>query len=184
MHSTERTEGGRYGRARRGSRRGLGMVGEGHKRGPHGGRRRMRRGALAESALVLLAQRDMHGYELISEIEERTQGRWRPSAGTVYPALARLEEKGLVAGKDSPDGKRQYSLTEAGRERVSNRDPDAPAPWDEFGEMRVGGDLRSAVAEIAGQARQIGRFGTEDQRKAAVEVLDKAKAELYRILAG
>ncbi|MCB0989716.1 MAG: helix-turn-helix transcriptional regulator, partial [Acidimicrobiales bacterium] len=64
------------------------MVGEGHKRGPHGGRRRMRRGALAESALVLLAQRDMHGYELISEIEERTQGRWRPSAGTVYPALA------------------------------------------------------------------------------------------------
>lgn len=143
----------------------------------------MRRGAMAESALVLLAQSEMHGYELIAAIEERTQGRWRPSPGSVYPALSRLEEKGLIVGSDSAEGKRKYSLTEDGRSWLDRRDPDAPLPWDEVHDKGSGGELRGAVAEIAGQARQIGRFGDEDQRAAAVEVLKTARAELYRILA-
>ncbi|MCP3853262.1 MAG: helix-turn-helix transcriptional regulator [Actinomycetia bacterium] len=160
-----------------------------HGRGPttpgagRGRRERTRRGTAARSALALLGERPMHGYEIIAELEDRTQGQWRPSPGSIYPTLARLEERGLIVGTDDGTGKRQYALTDQGRERVAAQDPDAPMPWAEA----AGGDgrdgLRTAVAEIGGQARQIGRFGTEDQRDAALAVLTKARADLYKILA-
>ncbi len=154
---------------------------EGRRR--HGGRRRMRRGAMADSALVLLGEQEMHGYELIAELESRTRGRWRPSPGTVYPTLSRLQEKGLVVGTESGDGKRKYALTDEGRAWLDRRDPAAPAPWDEVGEQGPGGEFRGAVAELGGQVRQIARFGTDEQRSAALEVLNKARSDLYKILA-
>ena len=64
--------------------------------GDHGHRQRARRGAVRGAILRLLAERPMHGYELIGELEERTGGRWRPSPGSVYPTLAQLEDEGLV----------------------------------------------------------------------------------------
>ena len=122
----------------------------------------------------------MHGYELISELETRTEGRWRPSPGAVYPALARLEERGLIRGEET-DGKRRYSITEAGQERLAAVDPDAPLPWEQA--SHDGPSLRGEIAELGGQVRQIGRFGTEEQRTAAVEVLKDATRKLYAILA-
>ncbi len=137
----------------------------------------------------MLAERSpLHGYELISELEERSGGQWRPSPGSMYPALGRLEDKGLIAGTidETPDaeggGKRTYELTEDGREWVARRDPDAPVPWGEA-ETGPGGGLRPLVAEIMSATKQIGRFGSDDQRAAAVEVLHTAKSELYKILA-
>ena len=62
----------------------------------------------------LLAERPMHGYELIGELEERTGGRWRPSPGSVYPTLAQLEDEGLVRSFDD-DGRKRFELTDAGR---------------------------------------------------------------------
>ena len=64
----------------------------------HEFRQRARRGAVRGAILRLLAERPMHGYELITELEERTGGRWRPSPGSVYPALAQLEDEGAGAG--------------------------------------------------------------------------------------
>lgn len=125
----------------------------------------------------------MHGYEIIAELEERTGGQWRPSPGSIYPALGRLEEKGLIQGVDDGAGKRQYQLTDAGRERVANQDPDAPMPWADVAGPGGRGDLRSAVAELTGQVRQVGRFGTDEQRTAASTVLATATRELYAILA-
>jgi hypothetical protein len=62
------------------------------------------------------------------------------------------------------------------------RADDAPEPWDERPTGHRG-DLRRQLAELAGQARQIGRFGTPEQVERAVAVLDTAKRSLYAILA-
>src|SRR5436190_4116105 len=73
---------------------------------------RMRRGNVRAAILALLAERPMHGYEMIQELESRTNGLWRPSAGSIYPTLQMLEDEGLVSGEAS-EGKRRFSLTDA-----------------------------------------------------------------------
>ncbi len=90
-------------------------------RGPRYGRGRggprARRGDVRAAVLALLAERPMHGYEMIKEIEERTEGAWTPSAGSIYPTLQMLEDEGLIRGEES-DGKRRFTLTEAGADRA------------------------------------------------------------------
>src|SRR5512146_541265 len=86
----------------------------GPRRGRRGGPgRRARRGDVRAAALALLRERPMHGYEMIQELEERTDGVWRPSPGAVYPALQLLEDQGLVTA-DAEAGKRLFSLTDTG----------------------------------------------------------------------
>lgn len=154
-----------------------------HLRGPHGhGRHRARRGAVGTAVLAILAEGPKHGYELITTLEERSGGRWKPSPGSIYPALRRLEHRGLVVSTEA-DGKRSFELTDAGRERVAERErAGEPAPWDEHGLGRHG-ELRRAVSELSGPARQIGRYGTRDQIDAAVEAVRTATKSLYTILA-
>lgn len=156
----------------------------GHGRGG-GGRHRAKRGAVVNAIATLLEERPMHGYELITEMGERSNGRWQPSAGTIYPALHRMEDRGLIEGNDV-DGKRQFTLTDTGRVRLAEMreaaGDDESAPWDEPGAGRRG-DLRGTVAELVGQVRQIGRFGTPEQAEQASAVLDDAKRKLYAILA-
>jgi DNA-binding PadR family transcriptional regulator len=134
--------------------------------------------------LLLLDERPMHGYELITEMTERSAGRWEPSPGTIYPALNRMAEHGLVEATEI-DGKRRYSLTGNGRERLDDyrrAHDDADAPWSASGTGRRG-NLRGKLAELSGQARQIGRFGSPDQSEQAGVVLDEAVRKLYAILA-
>jgi DNA-binding PadR family transcriptional regulator len=118
-------------------------------------------------------------------IEERSDGAWRPSPGSVYPTLQQLEDEGLVTTTER-DGQRLYEITDAGRERVAERPEDAPAPWD-----AVKGDLGQAprelmklLREVATAAAQVVRAGDEEQMRQAREVLDNARRSLYRILAG
>jgi DNA-binding PadR family transcriptional regulator len=126
----------------------------------------------------------MHGYELITELEARSSGRWRPSPGAIYPALTRMEEQGLVTAVEIDDRK-VFSLTARGRNTrealdVDGADP-TPGPWRETGDAQ--GALRALPAEIAGQARQLRRFGSPDQVERAAALLDGVKRELYAILA-
>ena len=153
-------------------------------RGPGGhGRHRARRGAVGAAILTLLDEQPMHGYELIGALEERSGGRWKPSAGSIYPALQRLEERGLIErADDAEDGKRRYQITDVGRERLAERAPDAPAPWDDESIGRHG-ELRRALAELVGPARQIGRFGSTEQVDAAAAAIKETTAKLYTILA-
>ncbi len=159
-----------------------------HLRSHHGhghGRHRARRGAVGVAVLTLLDEQPMHGYELITAMAERSGGRWKPSAGSIYPALKRLEHRGLitpVAGDDD-SGKRRFELTDLGRDHLAEHvGDDTPAPWDDHG-LGGHGELRRAVGELTGPARQIGRYGTPDQVDAAVAAVKDATAKLYRILA-
>src|SRR5215470_14954588 len=89
---------------------------------------RARRGDVRAAVLALLADRPMHGYEMIKEIEERSEGAWTPSAGSIYPTLQMLEDEGLIRGEDS-DGKRRFTLTDTGRAEQEQKADDV-APWD------------------------------------------------------
>ena len=150
-----------------------------------GGRHRARRGAVRIAVLTLLDERPMHGYELITELETRSEGRWRPSPGAMYPALEKMEIHGAVTSTDI-DGKRQYSLTEHGRQMLTEireaQGDDSDEPWNQSGTSGRG-DLRRLMSELGGQARQVGRFGSDEQRASAIAVLDDAKRKLYEILA-
>src|SRR6201996_797717 len=100
--------------------------------GGFGGRGRggppARRGDVRAAVLALLADRPMRGYEMIKEIEERTDGAWTPSAGSIYPTLQMLEDEGLIRGEES-DGKRRFSLTETGVAEQREKAGEV-APWD------------------------------------------------------
>ena len=157
----------------------------GNLRGPKGhGRHRARRGAVGTAILTLLDEQPMHGYELIGALAERSGGRWTPSPGSIYPALRRLEERGLIRALDgdADDGKRRYELTDDGRRRLADRGDDAPAPWATESIGRHG-ELRRALGELAGPTKQISRFGSTDQVDAAAAAIKEATATLYRILA-
>ena len=163
------------------------------RRGRHGGHRgwgeprgpRARRGDVRAALLVLLAEEPRNGYQLMQAIEERSDGAWRPSPGSVYPTLQQLEDEGLVAAAER-DGQRVFEITDAGREQVAERPEDAPAPWDAAkGDLGQGSrELMKLVRDVATAAAQVIRAGDEEQVKQARDVLDDARRSLYRILAG
>lgn len=143
---------------------------------------RMGRGDVRASILVLLAERPMHGYQVIREIEDRTGGRWKPSAGSVYPTLQLLADEGLVAATTAEDRK-VYSLTEAGEEAAAGAA--GSAPW-ESSESPAGGHasaIPKAGFELAQAAAQAARSGSADQQRLVVEALDAARRRIYSILA-
>ncbi len=175
-HHHHHHEGGRPPWARRG--RGGGWFGP-----PWAAGRRARRGDVRTALLALLEEKPMHGYDLIRELEERSGGAWRPSPGSVYPTLQMLEEEGLIIGEEQ-DGKRVFTLTEAGRtELQERRERDDSPPWEFGGFGEAVGQLRDAMFSLGAAAMQVGRTGTEAQRRKAAEILAEARKKLYTILA-
>lgn len=168
--------------------------GMGHRGGPGGkgdgfgrGRRRgMRapRGDVRAAVLQLLGEAPAHGYQLMQQIAERSEGMWRPSPGTIYPVLAQLEDEGLVE-VTRDQGRKLATLTDEGKAYVVAH---AEELGDPFGALReeVGErvDLREAFEELAGAARQLARSGSATQQEAARGVLRDARRSLYLILAG
>lgn len=150
---------------------------------PRPGAKRMARGDVRAAVLTLLAEQPMHGYQIIQEIEERSGGSWKPSAGSVYPTLQLLADEGLIVAEELR-GRKTYSLTELGRAEVVAA-ADRPAPWESpspHGSEQHRA-LSKAAVELAAAAAQLGRSGTPEQVKQAVTVLDDARRALYSILA-
>ena len=141
------------------------------------------RGDVRAAILALLAEAPMHGYQIITEITDRSQGVWSPSPGSVYPTLQALEEEGLVTSTTT-DGKKTFSLTDEGRAANDAR-PGERAPWEEVGDDVDTGllQLRDGIGQVAGAVRQIARSGTSAQVAKARSVLTEARKSLYRILA-
>jgi DNA-binding PadR family transcriptional regulator len=148
-----------------------------------GGGGRARRGNVRVALLTLLAERPMHGYEMIQELDSRTGGAWRPSPGSVYPTLQLLEDEGLVSATEV-DGRRTFAITDAGRQVLTERGADRP-PWEEFtagldpSVFRLGDEVRQLVAAVF----QVGQTGTAEQRSEAEAILAEARRRLYGILA-
>ncbi|MGO4230696.1 PadR family transcriptional regulator [Arthrobacter sp. YAF34] len=140
------------------------------------------RGEVRSAVLALLAERPMHGYQIIREIEERSSGSWKPSAGSVYPTLQLLADEGLIRAEES-NGRKIYSLTDAGREDVAHAA--GSTPWESTGPTSGTGfaALPRAGVELAQAASQVGRTGSPEQVQQAVAVLDEARRRLYSILA-
>ena len=146
---------------------------------------RVKRGDVRAAALALLAEEPRNGYQIIQEIGERSGGVWRPSPGSVYPALQQLEDEGLVRAESAEGGRRQYVLTDEGRAYVAAHPDELRAPWDMVASS-VGSDaieLRSLIGQLAMAAVQVVRVGNDAQVAQAREILTETRRSLYRILA-
>ncbi|MEV4413954.1 PadR family transcriptional regulator [Catellatospora sp. NPDC049609] len=153
--------------------------GRGHGRG------RGRRGNTRAAVLGLLLERPMHGYEMISELEARTGGVWRPSPGSIYPTLQLLEDEGLIVSEEA-DGRKRFTLTEAGREQATQAtDAGQGRPWQDFDADHVAQsqEFREASFAIMHALRQVAMTGTPAQRAKALATLQDTKRKLYTILA-
>jgi DNA-binding PadR family transcriptional regulator len=150
--------------------------------GGWGGPRRARRGDVRTALLRLISEKPMHGYDLIRELEERSGGMWRPSAGSIYPTLQMLEDEGLVKSEEQ-DGKRVYTITDAGRTELDERAARGEeAPW-EFGAAAEGlGALRESGFQLAAAVMQVARTGSKEQRETAGEILADARRKVYALL--
>jgi len=147
---------------------------------------RVRRGDVRAAILDLLAEgQPWNGYQIIQEIAERTQGVWRPSAGSVYPALQQLEDEGLISAAAGDDRKRNYTLTDEGRTYVEAHADELRAAWD-----AVTGSVDDAAVQLHNLARnvamatvQVAQAVTPAQVQQASKVLADTRKALYRILA-
>ncbi|MFB9908105.1 PadR family transcriptional regulator [Allokutzneria oryzae] len=154
-------------------------------RGPHGhgrGGGRRRRGNVRAALLALLTERPMHGYEMIQEIAERSEGAWKPSPGSVYPTLQMLTDEGLVSTEES-EGRRLHTLTESGRAEAEKIDTE-----------ELWGGLTHSVSPAEMQLREAyGQFKmaiqqaayaipSEDQHRLLM-ILKDARRQIYTLLA-
>jgi DNA-binding PadR family transcriptional regulator len=134
--------------------------------------------------LALLAEQPMHGYELIQQIIERSGGVWRPSPGSVYPALQMLEDQGLVVG-ETTDGRKVFHLTDAGKAHVEQHNEEIKTSWSTVAGSVDNAvmELRDLIGQVGGALQQVAHVGNESQIGAAREVLINTRRQLYRILA-
>jgi DNA-binding PadR family transcriptional regulator len=153
--------------------------------GGHGRRRRMRRGDVRSALLLLLDEQPRNGYGLMQEIEQRSSGVWRPSPGSVYPALSQLEDEGLVRAEPDEGGRKRYALTDEGRAYVADNRERLGEPWaqagQEVGKERL--ELRGLLWQLGAAAMQVASAGTDTQVGQARQVLVDARRALYRLLA-
>lgn len=170
------------GRGHRGHRHDGGHDGEGFEgRGRRGGR--MRRGDIRTALLAILVEEPGHGYDLIQRLEEKTSGAWRPSPGSVYPTLQLLEDEGLVRSVER-DGKRVFEITERGRAEATERiEAAGGTPWDNALRNDTGGDFRNAAGQLFIAAKQVRATGNPQQVERMLEILKRARKEIYTMLA-
>lgn len=158
--------------------------GFGPGRGPRGRGRKARRGDIRTAALLLLAEEPRNGYQIMQEVQERSEGVWSPSPGSVYPALQQLEDEGLIVTQEG-EGRKAFAITEAGRQALAERGEGSPAPWEQMSDevSPAAHQLGRLMREVAFAFAQVMRTGSEEQMTRAREVLTKARRDLYTILA-
>jgi DNA-binding PadR family transcriptional regulator len=142
------------------------------------------RGDVRAAILALLREGPLNGYQIMSEIEARSKGAWRPSSGAVYPALSQLADEGLIVGEES-GGRRSFRLTEAGREYVEHNPGMARGAWESTSQ-RDAWQMPGLFAEATRLGRgivQMAHAGSPEQIQAAERLLEQTRRSLYRILA-
>jgi DNA-binding PadR family transcriptional regulator len=149
---------------------------------PRGGK--AARGDVRAAILALLQEAPRTGYQIMSDIEERSGGAWRPSPGAVYPALAQLADEGLIVGDES-GGRRTYRLTDAGRDYLAQNPGMARGAWESKSQQEAWQPpgLFAEAARLAGGIVQVAQAGTPEQVRAAERLLEQTRRSLYQILA-
>lgn len=173
------TRGGRHGRQHR--RRDHG----GH--GGHSGRRpgrgrggRAGRGDLRHVVLSLLDAEPMHGYQIITLINERTEGNWSPSPGAIYPTLSMLEDEGLIT-ISTQSGRKMARLTGEGTQLVAEKGTAWAGILDAYRnpESRES-DIHSIRTEFY-KLRELIKSAPEGNEDKIFEILRKAADDIKRL---
>jgi DNA-binding PadR family transcriptional regulator len=146
-----------------------------------GGPGRGRRGDVRAAILVLLAERPMHGYEMIQQIAQRSNGIWKPSPGSVYPTLQLLDDEGLITASETDGSKKLFELTDEGRAAAEKVET---PPWDQIAQGADPGhlNLRAATGQLFGAVAQSAHTASAEQQQRIVEILNNARREIYGIL--
>ena len=158
------------------------------RRGPFGGGRMFDQGDLKLVILSMLDEKPRHGYDIIKELEERSHGRYTPSAGAVYPTLTMLEDLGYAVATPEEGGKKVYAITDAGRAHLAEHRPLADELFDrvsQFGDAMFGDSVRPARDAMIGLAREFGSVMVGGRRSPEqiahiTEILTRATAELKK----
>jgi DNA-binding PadR family transcriptional regulator len=140
----------------------------------------VRRGDVRAAILAVLAERPMHGYQVMQELRERSGGAWAPSAGSVYPTLQQLEDEGLVRSEEQ-EGRRVFTLTDQGGIDAAKAQQ-AGAPW-EIGRDQAASEIRALAMQVGQAAMQVYQVGTPAAITEARRILVAARRDIYRLLA-
>ncbi|MBV8082542.1 MAG: PadR family transcriptional regulator [Candidatus Eremiobacteraeota bacterium] len=156
------------------------------RRFPHGifegaNERRARRGDMKFIVLAALSEKPMHGYDIIQSLEQQQEGRYRPSPGSIYPTLQMLEDGGFVTSEQA-DGKRVYTITEAGRTLLSQRRTEETADEGDDDERNWSAIRDSAKKFIAAAGQGI-MHENPKVREQVRAIVDEARKKIYKILA-
>ncbi len=146
-----------------------------------GDEQRTPRGDIKYILLTLLAEEPRYGYQLIKELENRYSGFYRPSPGSVYPTLQLLEEGGYLISEQI-EGRRVYTITDSGRELLAGRDTPVEI-GDRGGRPQQLNELKEAITELSSAVMQAARSNNAEQSSRVREILNRAKREIYSILA-
>jgi DNA-binding PadR family transcriptional regulator len=149
------------------------------------------RGDLRYMILTLLAEQPMHGYEVMQALSREAAGLYTPSAGSVYPVLQLLQDQGYVTS-DERDGKRVYSITDAGREFLKENSDRVDDVFDRISdytsrfrgsEMR---DLTRSFIKFAQVSFEEAVRGAGDTQKLdeLKDILERATREMEDAMAG
>jgi DNA-binding PadR family transcriptional regulator len=161
----------------------FGRFGFGGRGGP-----RVDRGEVKFLILSVLQEGPKHGYEIMRSIEEKSQGTYTPSAGTVYPTLQMLEDLAQIRGLES-EGRKVYELTEAGRTYVGAHQTEINAAWEHFAQPAGRGEearqLREELAMLARSLFAEGRIFRADGKTLARvrEILKNTRQQVDAALA-
>lgn len=165
------------------------------------------RGDLKYALLDLLRDRPKHGYEMIKDLEDRSGGFYTPSAGAIYPTLQLLEDRSWVA-VEMVEGKKVYSITDAGRQALSEHQeragatgpfpggPGGPDPRGGWGHHRhgpgpFGWQGRSELRTLAHQTREVAQLmrvavmssGGDPERLARLQgIVERTRGDLLAFL--
>jgi len=147
-------------------------------------------GEIRLALLSMLEGGPKHGYELMKELESKSGGIYKASAGAIYPALQQLEDEGMVTS-DTAEGKRTYSLTDAGRAELQREAEAVKKIWqraEQAGDWAPwigmeGAEMMRPAAEVMKAALRAATRGSHDSAKIAKirEILERTKREIEAI---
>jgi DNA-binding PadR family transcriptional regulator len=160
----------------------FGFEAHGHRHEPWGWRRRFfESGEVRLALLSLVAERPMHGYEIMKEIESRSGGVYKASAGTVYPNLQQLEDEGLIKSTTDENGKRIYSITAEGKKVLAaeaeavGRIWSRASAWDDWSDA-----FSPAAMEVMGPAMRLARAAFRAAARGDARQVEQIRATLNK----